>query len=554
MKLKSPLYLILFVAFAAFAQEISTWQTVQKQIFDRQCISCHTAGTYFARQSDLVLTTDVAYRQLINVAPANAAAKGDGLLRLGTKGLESLYKSFLWEKINAPDQQHFYQDHPQYGSLMPLGAPPLTNGELEFIRRWIVAGAPQTGFVAERALLQDTTRYQTPAFAPLPKPANGIQLHVGPFEVAPNYERELFSYVPLNNAQELLIDRVELSMRPGSHHFLLNTFQKNTPANLIPPPNVIRDIRDANGNYIIDNLLPMQYHEFLTGTQWPLLNYHFPPGVALRIPAGTGIDLNSHYANRSTTTITGEAYANLHFADPAKVQDVAEVLSLNNTNFSLPPQKVTTLTRTFTFSERRHIFQLFSHAHEHMTEFKVEVAGGPRHGEVVYVAYDWAHPPILKIDPPLVLEAGQGLKLIVTYNNWTTRTLGFGLLSQDEMMILFGYFYKSSTTAVETDEVSTLSQSFALEQNYPNPFWSEATSRFAGNPATTISYILPKSAGVEVAIYDVFGKLVSVLVRATQSAGAHKIIWDARGAASGMYFVKMRAGEFQAARKILLLR
>jgi hypothetical protein len=275
-----------------------------------------------------------------------------------------------------------------------------------------------------------------------------------------------------------------------------------------------------------------------------LLNYHFPPGVALRLPANTGLDMNSHYANRSSTIIKGEVYANLYFAEPAKIKHVAEILQLSNFDISLPPQKVTTLTKTFTFSERTHIFQLVSHAHEHMTEFKVEVAGGPRNGEVVYVAYDWAHPPILKIDPPLVLEPGQGLKLIVTYNNWTNRTLTFGLLSQDEMMILFGYFYKSSATAVQDPAASALPTAFALEQNYPNPF----------NPATTIGYSLPKSSEVDLAVYDVSGKLAAVLVRGTQTAGAHKIVWEAAGMASGMYFVKMRAGDFQATRKILLLR
>jgi hypothetical protein len=546
MKAQSSVGFILSGVFAAgvLAQELSTWQTIQQKIFDGNCTSCHSAGTYFARQSGLVLTSDVAYGQLVNVAPANAAAKGDGLLRVGAKGLESLYKSFLWEKINAPDQEHFYRDHPQYGSLMPLGAPPLTNGELEFIRRWIVAGAPQNGVVADGALLQDTTRFQPPAFAPLPKPVNGIQLHLGPFEVAPNYERELFSYVLLNNTQDIFIDRGEIVMRPGSHHFLLATFQENTPSYIMPPPNVIRDIRDANGNYIYQNLLPMQYHKFFAGTQWPLLNYHFPPGVALRLPANTGLDMNSHYANRSSTIIKGEVYANLHFAEPAKIKHVAEVLQLSNFDINLPPQKVTTLSKTFTFSERTHIFQLVSHAHEHMTEFKVEVAGGPRNGEVVYIAYDWEHPPILKIDPPLVLEPGQGLKLMVTYNNWTNRTLNFGLLSQDEMMILFGYFYKSSATAVQDPAASAMPTAFALEQNYPNPF----------NPATTISYSLPGSSEVELAVYDVSGKLAAVLVRGTQGAGAHKIVWEAGGVASGMYFVKMRAGDFQATRKILLIR
>ena len=87
------------------------------------------------------------------------------------------------------------------------------------------------------------------------------------------------------------------------------------------------------------------------------------------------------------------------------------------------------------------IFQLFSHAHSHMTEFRVYIQGGDRDGELVYITFDWEHPPILDIDPPLLLKAGTGLRLEATYKNDEDRTLSFGLFSTDEMMILFGAYY-----------------------------------------------------------------------------------------------------------------
>ena len=117
------------------------------------------------------------------------------------------------------------------------------------------------------------------------------------------------------------------------------------------------------------------------------------------------------------------------------------MLSLNNLDIELPPNKVTTLERTFEFTEEASVFQLMSHAHEHMLEFKVEKIGGELDGELIYIAYDWEHPPILELDPPLHVRKGEGMKLIVTYDNWTDETLRFGLLSEDEMMILFGYLY-----------------------------------------------------------------------------------------------------------------
>lgn len=410
-------------------------------MWDQSCISCHEAGSSFARQSDLILTADISYQQLINRAPKNTAAQKDGLTLVGDQGLESLYKSFLWEKINVLDQEHFYADHPEYGSQMPLGGDPLTNGQLEFIRQWILAGAPQEGDVIDRELLLDTLRYRSPPFAPLPLPEQGLQFHVGPFEVAPNTDRELFVYEPLENPAPLYITGFEITMRPGSHHFILYTFPEDMSSNT-PAPGAIRDVYTSTGNYNPSTLFHMQFHQFIAGTQVPTVRYDYPPGVALKVPSGAGFDLNSHYANRTSEAVQGEVFANIYTTSAASVVHEAKILNLNNDDFVLPANEVTTIERTYTFSQERHIFQLWSHAHEHNTEFKVYIDGGERNGELIYYSDDWEHPPILKLDPPLHLKAGEGLRLEATYDNWEDHNLFFGLRSTDEMMILFGAYYE----------------------------------------------------------------------------------------------------------------
>jgi len=418
-----------------------TWKIIQEDIFTPNCVECHMVGTSFANQSNLILTPDVAYEQLTNQPVDNQAALNDGLERVGTDGLSSLYKSYLWEKINAPDKEHYYGDHPNYGSLMPLGLPYLTNGQLEFIRQWIIAGALETGVVADSTLFSDTTRFEEIEFAALTPPVTGLQIHLGPFDVQPHYEREFLYFTDLDTSGDIYVNKVEITMRPGSHHFIMYTFQNIMPDILIPESGVYRDLRDANGQYIIDNLTVMYFHDFFTGTQWPYISRAFPPGMALKIDADKGLDLNSHYINRSDEVLTGEVYTNIHMVDPSEVEHVVEILTLNHNEFELPPNEITTLERTFTFNQRTHIIQLLSHAHEHNLEFAVEIVGGSRDGELIYIAYDWEHPPILELDPPLTLEAGEGLRLIATYDNWTNETLTFGLLSEDEMMIVFGYFY-----------------------------------------------------------------------------------------------------------------
>ena len=419
----------------------STWDVIQTVILDKNCVECHVAGASFATQSDLVLTSNVAYSQLVNRTPNNPTARADGLTLVGTEGLASAGKSFLWEKINAPNQAHYFDDHPGYGALMPLGKPPLTNGELEFVLQWILAGAPSSGNVVALGLLDDTERYEAPEFEPLPVPTSGVQFHLGPWDVAPNFEREFFYYEPLNNDQPLFVNRVDMAMRPGSHHLILYDLSDNIPEILVPEPQVFREIRDANGNYIPSTLMITSHLNFVTGTQWPRMTYHYPPGVAMRIPADAGFDINAHYVNRSSEIIQGEIYANLHTVDSSQVEHVAERLFMNNVDINLPPNATTTLNKTFVVDKKVQIFQLFSHAHEHMTEFRVFIDGGPRDGELVYIAYDWEHPPILELNPTLTLEAGQGLRLQATYNNDTNSTINFGFLSSDEMMILFGAYY-----------------------------------------------------------------------------------------------------------------
>jgi hypothetical protein len=52
---------------AAGAQDDSTWSLIQHTILNNNCVSCHRAGQSFATQSDLILTEDTAYDQLLDV-------------------------------------------------------------------------------------------------------------------------------------------------------------------------------------------------------------------------------------------------------------------------------------------------------------------------------------------------------------------------------------------------------------------------------------------------------------------------------------------------------
>ena len=230
-------------------------------------------------------------------------------------------------------------------------------------------------------------------------------------------------------------------MRTGSHHFVLYSFPPSTPGYAIPVPDQVRDIRRPDGSLDLLAMIPMAYHEFVGGAMTAQADWSFPPGVGFRIPANSRLDLNSHYVNRTQGQTFGEVYANIHTIPQSEVQHEAHSLNLSNNDITLPPNTRTTLNRTFTMPERVTVFLLTSHMHEHGERFVIRVVGGPRNGEVVYETTSWSHPEVKTLSPPLVLNAGEGLRSEVTYNNQTSQTIRFGLTSQDEMGIIFGYFY-----------------------------------------------------------------------------------------------------------------
>jgi hypothetical protein len=274
-----------------------------------------------------------------------------------------------------------------------------------------------------------------------PAAGKGVQIHVDAFDVQPHFERELFVYRSLGNAQPIYVTRFETRMRTNSHHLVLYDFEPGTPAAFIPPKDVVRDIRNPDGTMNILNMLPMAFHVFVSGAMSPNGGYTFPAGVALRFPANAALDFNVHYVNSGSTPLTGEAFANLYTVDASQVQQVASTLFLSNFDLNLPPMQRTTQTKTFTFPAPTRILALSSHMHKRGERFQIRVKGGARDGEVVYDNDDWDHPVFVSFEPPLTFNPGEGLTSVITYNNDTNRTITFGLTSEDEMGIIFGYTY-----------------------------------------------------------------------------------------------------------------
>ncbi len=99
----------------------------------------------------------------------------------------------------------------------------------------------------------------------------------------------------------------------------------------------------------------------------------------------------------------------------------------------------------------------------------------------------------------------------------------------------------ANTTGVEVPESPRM---IHLEPNHPNPF----------NPTTVIGFQLTMVGKTRLAVYDLLGREVAVLVDTVMPAGAHRVTFDAGGLASGMYIYRLQTGGTILSRKMTLVK
>ncbi|MBU0983448.1 MAG: T9SS type A sorting domain-containing protein, partial [candidate division Zixibacteria bacterium] len=103
--------------------------------------------------------------------------------------------------------------------------------------------------------------------------------------------------------------------------------------------------------------------------------------------------------------------------------------------------------------------------------------------------------------------------------------------------------------SVSSDGLVQLPTSFALGNNYPNPF----------NPSTTIDYTLPATGTVELSVFNVLGERVKTLASGVHEAGVHQVEWDGTNSAgqavsSGIYFYRLSGTNVSQTKKMMLLK
>lgn len=442
-------------------EDNSAYHDIQDYVFDKSCASstCHAAP---ANSANLNLTYGTSYNDLVGRVPQNSAAAAAGMKLVDPGNPDN---SFLLTKLIGPG--------PDQGAPMPFGGGTIHNGKIEAIRTWIEAGAPQTGRVpgiGDLAVLRDPEEVFEPP-AP-PPPGEGYQLRLPPFKIEPGTEREVYYATRITNENgdpvegDIFINRVEIFYPAGSHHFIIYRLTEEGLAKGLLENGIIPDIavnpEDTFRELDTDNPDPVfgifgGDRLFVVGTQTDDTLFQFPEGVGLRLPGDTVYDLNSHYINLlGDETLIGETYVNIYTIPEEEVQYEAVEIFVSNRAINVPPgtTRVAKLTwdvegelkvRGHDPTSTLNVFLLTSHMHRHGELFEIFQKSS---GELLHrsIAYDDA--PIDLFDPVLRLDPDDGLNFQCTHNNYDKdKPLTFGLTSEDEMCIIFGYYYIPTESA-----------------------------------------------------------------------------------------------------------
>jgi hypothetical protein len=137
-------------------------------------------------------------------------------------------------------------------------------------------------------------------------------------------------------------------------------------------------------------------------------------------------------------------------------------------------------------------------------------------------------------DPPI------SLLVLGTPNGREVSTVGRRLLLGTNGLGI----YASDNALTGIDDATGQPSGIVLHQNYPNPF----------NPSTTIAYDLPEDGHVRLAVFDLLGRQVALLVDEVQPAGYRSVRLNASALASGVYLYRLEAGGMVQARRLVVVK
>ncbi len=271
-----------------------------------------------------------------------------------------------------------------------------------------------------------------------PKNALGetLTFELEPFTVAPGTERQVCKTVNLPAGGPYDVVRFRSNMAGTSHH--LNVYKVIDDKALTPASaqeGALHDCQPADEQLSGDAA-------YIFGSATPVRVMDTPEGVAFHLEPGQRLILEQHVLNYTLEPAQGGATVELVVAaEPEAIAHHADIIWFATWNFMLMPGQETVKTTHCEVPYAVEVFGLMSHFHERGTHFEI-AKWTPGGATSVYEDDDWAHPKFQTYDPPLTLEAGEGLEWTCTWYLPPGSPLVFpGKNATDEMCITFAAAY-----------------------------------------------------------------------------------------------------------------
>lgn len=454
----------------------STFAAIQEVVFERH--SCTTDACHgSAKAAGLDLRRGAAWSNLFDVP-----STGGGIPRVRPGEPKD---SYLYAKLAAATlaaEGGAPGARPIAGSPMPSGLPAISREELEAIRIWIEAGAPETGSVGDSirgdaqyvgdllgACLPPAELVSIEPLAP-PRPGEGVQLRMPTYRLPASTEREvcfaqyydLSAEVPAEFQDRergvFWANGSHLRQDQGSHHLVIN--HSGLGADRVHDPSFgawtckggSRDGQDCEptdlggcggdgqcGSEVRDSTACIGFGPAdgsvnvagggIGGAQ--TAQQIVPPradGYYAEVPIRGIVYWNSHAFNLTAKDHFLAARLNLSFARERTlpIRTLTDIHAIYDQH-GQPPFTVRHYCADHVFEQGTDLLQLSSHTHKRGEHFTVDLPSGER----IYESWDYADPVNRVFEPPLRFDspdpAARTVRYCVDFNNGVTKDGGFDL-------------------------------------------------------------------------------------------------------------------------------
>jgi Copper type II ascorbate-dependent monooxygenase, C-terminal domain len=264
--------------------------------------------------------------------------------------------------------------------------------------------------------------------------STNLQASIGPIPLKPSEETTVCMVMPLGNTEDVVLDGFDMKLAPGSHHLIAYL----TDAAVTAP----------------NTFACSPFTGVVIGTDIPIafanaedIDFSFPKGVAMDIPANSNIKIEAHYINATPNELQGHGQVTFH-ATPkssAPPYQAANFMAAGTVDINIPPNSSYSTGPLFT-SPPAGTHMVLVTTHEHRLGTRAQVWSSAKEGDLSNEIADdrnWASPAWRTLAPQVDFDGTNGLTYQCDWTNTTDQTIQFGESALDEMCIIAGYYYPS---------------------------------------------------------------------------------------------------------------